>query len=106
MPHAGSVYCEAEAVMAIHYFHCTDGSDLVLDRHGCDVEDEDEVRRLAARAATKLMQRLPRYKGWTSWLGSVHDEDGFLTDTVLFKECRAERTKVRAQREPATSRSG
>ena len=28
--------------MPTYYFHCTDGSDLVLDRHGCDVEDEDE----------------------------------------------------------------
>ena len=63
--------------MPAHYFHCTDGFDLVLDRHGCDLEDEGEVRRMAARTAIELMQRLPRYKGWTSWLVSVHDEDGF-----------------------------
>ena len=78
---------------------------LVLDRHGCDLEDEDEVRRMAARTAIELMQRLPRYNGWTSWLVNVHDEDGFLIDTVLFTDYRAERANVRVQREPAISRS-
>lgn len=91
--------------MPAHYFQCTDGFDLVLDRHGCDLEDEGEVRRMAARTAIELMQRLPRYNGWTSWLVSVHDEDGFLIDTVLFTDCRAERANVRVQREPAISRS-
>jgi len=91
--------------MPAHYFHCTDGFDLVLDRHGCDLEDEGEVRPMAARTAIELMQRVPRYKGWTPWLVSVHDEDGFLIDTVLFTDCRAERANVRVQREPAISRS-
>ena len=49
------------------------------------------------------MQRLPTYRGWTSWLVSVHDEDGFLIDTVLFTECRAERPSIRARRDRASS---
>src|SRR4051812_36909760 len=81
--------------MPAHYFHG-------------DLEDEGEVRRMAARTAIELMQRLPRYKGWTSWLVSVHDEDGFLIDTVLFADCRAERANVRVQGKrpyPARERS-
>ena len=91
--------------MPTYYFHCTDGVDFVLDRHGCGVEHDGEVLRLAARAATRLMQRLPAYGDWTSWLVSVHDEDGFLIDTVLFAECQAERPSLRARPSRASSRS-
>jgi hypothetical protein len=89
--------------MPTYYFHCTNGVDFVLDQKGFDAEHEGEVRRWAARAASRLMQRLPTYRGWTSWLVSVHDEDGFLIDTVLFTECRAERPSIRARRDRASS---
>jgi hypothetical protein len=91
--------------MPTHYFHCTDGVDFVLDRHGCEVDNESEVQRLAARAVTRLMQRLPAYRDWTSWLVSVHDEGGFLIDRCCSLSAeRSGRHCVRGQAVPHPAR--
>jgi hypothetical protein len=62
--------------MQRYYFHCTDGTHLVLDRRGRVLSGTDEVTATAESAATRLMRRLPRYPRWSEWLVCVHDEAG------------------------------
>jgi len=66
-----------------YYFHCSDGSDLVVDREGIEVT-ESEVLWSALRTAARLMSQLPSYDGWADWIVAVHDERGLLIDTIPF----------------------
>src|SRR5215210_1167442 len=61
--------------MSTHHFHCTDGKDMILDRRGRRVGD-DEVELCARLTAGHLMSRLPGYGEWSSWIVAVHDEEG------------------------------
>ena len=74
--------------MARYFLHCTDGADLVLDRAGTEIADEEDVRRVAFGSALRLMRSLPGYRDWTSWVVAVHDEHGYQADTVGFPDHR------------------
>jgi hypothetical protein len=69
--------------MLKYYFHCSDGSDLLVDREGIEIT-ESEVLWSALRTAARLMSELPSYDGWADWVVAVHDERGSLVDTVPF----------------------
>jgi hypothetical protein len=90
------------------YFHCSDGSDLVLDREGIEVEGSG-VLWWAWKAADRLMTALPTYDGWSAWTVFVHDQRGCLVDTVPFPKnvdasdalCPEEGIDLWPQRSPA-----
>jgi hypothetical protein len=70
--------------MAAHYYHCTDGIDLVLDRTGHRTRSSGELHSRACRVAEDLMNAIPPDIDWSRWIVSVHDEQGTLVDTVPF----------------------
>ena len=47
--------------MAVHFFHCTNGIDLVVDRTGRDIAAVDEISSHARAVATDLIQAVPGY---------------------------------------------
>jgi hypothetical protein len=61
--------------MAIHYFHCTNGIDMVIDGTGRDVATGDEMPMQARAVAAELMRAVPGYHEWWNW--SVHVYDAF-----------------------------
>jgi hypothetical protein len=69
--------------MGIHYFHCTDGADLVVDQQGQAARDLDDVYGRAAMVAQSLMGRLPDYGDWWGWNIHIYDEVGEI-DIVPF----------------------
>jgi len=79
--------------MAIHYFHCTDGRDVVFDRHGVDVE-VDDLEWAASSYARQLMAKAPDYDGWDSWIICIHDEGGTWVETVPFPAARRPRVRL------------
>jgi hypothetical protein len=66
----------AEETMAVHYFHCTDGIDLVLDRTGRNVRCADDLLENACGAAERIMDALPPELDWSAWVVSVQDAGG------------------------------
>jgi Domain of unknown function (DUF6894) len=70
--------------MAVHYFHCTDGIDLVLDRTGRRVEAPDDLVENACAAAERIMDALPPDLDWSSWVVSVQDGGGRQVAVVPF----------------------
>ena len=62
--------------MAIHYYHCTDGIDLILDRAGRETRDFGELRPQAISVADRLMREVPGYADWERWSVYVYDEKG------------------------------
>ena len=62
--------------MAIHYFHCTDGVDLIVDRRGRDARETHEVRDRARAVADEIMRAVPSYQEWDDWAVHVYDERG------------------------------
>lgn len=95
--------------MAIHYFHCTDGIDLVLDRSGRETRDFGDVRPQALSVADELMREVPDYAEWERWSVCVYDETGqvevvpFPPKNPVPKELR--RRQAKSVREPATDRT-
>jgi hypothetical protein len=97
-----------ETEVARFYFHCSDGSDLIIDREGVEVYGSD-VLWWALRAAARLMSALPTYDGWSAWTVAVHNERGSLVETVPFPAhvngrdalCREEGTDRWPQPSPA-----
>lgn len=73
--------------MAIHYFHCTDGVDLVLDRSGRDTAGGGALLPQAASVADALMRELPGYEDWERWAVHVYDATGEV-EIVPFSEAR------------------
>ena len=61
--------------MAIHYFHCTNGVDMVIDRTGQETSTSDQISSHARAVATALIRALPGYHEWWNW--SVHVYDAF-----------------------------
>ncbi len=62
--------------MAIHYFHCTDGIDMVIDGKGADISGSAEMSSHARAVAAGLMQAVPGYHEWRDWSVHVYDEFG------------------------------
>jgi hypothetical protein len=74
--------------MARYHLHFTDGFDLVLDRTGTEIPDDESVQRVAFGSALGLMRSLPTYRDWAQWVVAVHDADGFQVDVVPFPDQR------------------
>lgn len=70
--------------MPRYYLHCTDGVDFVLDKAGHEIDAESDLVWAAYRAADRLMNELPDYDGWASWLVAIHNDAGCLVETVPF----------------------
>jgi hypothetical protein len=74
--------------MPIHYFHCTDGRDLVLDRTGHRASRR-QIELLAAFVASEIMKGASGPINWSEWLVSVQDEKGKLVAVVPFPARRS-----------------
>jgi hypothetical protein len=70
--------------MTVHYYHCTDGVDLVLDRVGHRTRSAGELHSRACRVAEELMNAIPPEIDWAHWIVSVHDKQGTLIEAVPF----------------------
>lgn len=86
--------------MAIHYFHCTDGVDLIIDRRGRDARQSIEVRDRARAVAEEIMRAVPSYREWEDWAVHVYDERGEIeiVSFVAGGEDRPSRPDVAAER--------
>jgi hypothetical protein len=62
--------------MAIHYFHCTDGFDLILDREGRETGAVQETISTAREVAGEIMRAVPSYREWDNWAVHIYDEAG------------------------------
>jgi hypothetical protein len=62
--------------MAIHYFHCTDGFDLILDKEGRDTDAFGDAILTAREVAAEIMQAVPTYREWDDWAVHIYDESG------------------------------
>ncbi len=69
--------------MARHYFHCTNGVDLVLDRRGKRIRPQ-QIPHAAADVAGALMTGLPELSDWSDWLVNVYDSDGSVVAILPF----------------------
>jgi hypothetical protein len=65
-----------EALMAVHYFHCTNGIDMVIDDRGQEVSSAAEMSSHARSVAAALMRAVPAYDEWWNWSVHVYDEIG------------------------------
>jgi hypothetical protein len=74
--------------MPRYHMHLTDGVDLMLDRLGAEIADEEQLERAAFGSALALMRSVPRHREWSGWIVAVHDEDGFQVDTLSFPNAR------------------
>lgn len=72
--------------MAVHYFHCTDGIDLVLDRTGQDVRSGRDRRQRACQVAEDIMGAIPPGVDWSAWVVSIQDRRGALVEVVPFPQ--------------------
>ena len=62
--------------MAIHYFHCTDGVDLIFDRDGRETRAFADTLETAREVAGELMHAVPSYCEWDNWAVHVYDTSG------------------------------
>ena len=62
--------------MAIHYFHCTDGFDLVLDRQGRETAAFGDAIFTAREVAAEMMRAVPSYREWDNWAVHIYDDSG------------------------------
>jgi hypothetical protein len=62
--------------MPKHYFHLTNGQDLVIDRHGARTRSRADIWLRARKVSDDVIATLPAYRGWSSWLVCVHDATG------------------------------
>ena len=69
--------------MAVHYFHCTDGVDFVLDRVGQNTRSEQDVHLRACLVANRMMRSVDDMD-WSSWVVSVHNRRGMMVEVVPF----------------------
>lgn len=70
--------------MAVHYYHCTDGKNLILDRTGRRTRSEKDVELLASRVAGEVMRSTGAGRDWSGWLVSVQDQIGSMVTVVPF----------------------
>ena len=62
--------------MAVHYFHCTNGIDMVIDETGQETSSPGEMSSKARAVAGALMRAVPAYHEWWNWSVHVYDEIG------------------------------
>ena len=62
--------------MAVHYFHCTNGIDMVIDETGRETSGSAELSSQARAVAAALMRAVPAYNEWWNWSVHVYDEVG------------------------------
>lgn len=62
--------------MAVHYFHCTDGVDLIVDRTGRDARGASDLRLRAEQTAREVMGAVPAYSDWEDWAVHIYDSRG------------------------------
>ncbi len=62
--------------MAVHYFHCTNGIDMVIDRIGQETSGSNQMSCQAQAVAAALMRAVPAYHEWWNWSVHVYDEVG------------------------------
>ncbi len=70
--------------MAVHYFHCTNGTDLILDRRGHRMHTPKDVESTAFWVAGQRMKQAPGLVDWSEWLVSVQDRKGSMVVVVPF----------------------
>ncbi len=73
--------------MPRHYFHCTDGRDLVLDPRGVPLREDAPALQVACarHAAEALRAAAPGLDDWSAWQVCVVDEAGFQVAVVPFE---------------------
>jgi hypothetical protein len=71
--------------MSIHYFHCTNGVDLIVDRRGRETRALRDMARQARRVADDIMLAVPSYDEWSDWAVHVYDDRGQV-DIIPFTE--------------------
>lgn len=62
--------------MARHYFHLTNGEDLVVDREGARTRSRADIWLRARKVSDALIASVPGYAGWSAWVVAVHDASG------------------------------
>jgi hypothetical protein len=70
--------------MAVHYFHCTDGLDFVLDRVGQNTRSQQDVHLRACLVANRMMRSVGDDVDWSNWVVSVHNRRGMMVEVVPF----------------------
>jgi hypothetical protein len=70
--------------VAVHYYHCTDGKNLILDLTGRRTRSRKHVELLAGRVAGEMMQSMDADVDWSGWLVSVQDNTGSMVTVVPF----------------------
>ena len=77
--------------MAIHYFHCTDGVDLIVDQSGREACSLAELRGRARMVADEIKRAVPSFHEWQDWAVHVYDDRGEV-DIVPFEGDRSQKT--------------
>lgn len=62
--------------MAVHYFHCTDGRDLIIDRAGRPALGGGDLVGRARGVADEIKRAVPAYSEWQDWAVHVYDDLG------------------------------
>jgi hypothetical protein len=62
--------------MAKHYFHLTNGEDLVVDEVGSRTRSKADMWLRARKVSDALMASIPACRRWSDWLVCVHDAAG------------------------------
>jgi hypothetical protein len=71
--------------MCAYRFHCTNGSALVIDESGHEIEAEADLCRRVAGIARDVLRRFPDCDPGT-WLVTIQDGDGRQLDVVALDE--------------------
>lgn len=74
--------------MAVHYFHCTDGVDLIIDRTGQDARSFRDLRLRARAVAERIKQAVPSFQDWRNWSVYVYDAVGEVVVVPFEPEAR------------------
>ena len=89
--------------MARHYFHLTNGEDLVVDRVGARTRSRADIWVRARKVSDSLMASAPAYHGWANWLVCVQDAAGRQVTVIpVMRAEGAAETPCRAVRAPGT----
>jgi hypothetical protein len=82
--------------MTKYFFHCTDGTDFVLDPSGEELE-AFEIDLGAEAAAAHLARGFPASFDWSGWIVAVYDSVGQQVAVIPFPT-RPSRPRVSAPR--------
>ncbi len=73
-----------EGAVAKHYFHCTDGHSLFVDRRGRVARSRRQIEGVATLVAADLMRQAPPSVDWGGWVVSVQNRKGYMVEVVPF----------------------